>query len=184
MIDKEKIIIRNGTPVYAISLKDKKSSQNCNSSHIFIENGKLYFSDSSYYSASEFDFSNESHRIAKELFVAQIQVDIKRRVLELKQLEAIFNDIGLSECLGDSIQSNAKLLAEVKQEIENAKTEAINEFSEKTKNTEKKAVNTVKKEIEKINKDINEAVSEAVNETVSKKIDERVRPIALKKKDK
>ena len=112
----EKMIIRNGNMVYAIALKDKSNSDN-DRNHIVIDNGKVYFSDSWYSDAVEFDFNDEAHRIAKEIFVSQLQTDIKRRILELKQLEEIFNDIGLKECISDSIVNNSKILLELKKEV-------------------------------------------------------------------
>lgn len=147
----EKMIVRNGKMIYAISLKDKNNSDS-NRSHILIENGKVYFSDNWYSNSIEYDFNDEAHKIAKEIFVSQLQVDIKRRILELKQLEEIFNDLGLKECLGNSIYDNSQRILEMKKEI--------------TKD--------LKKDIKKIENKIEEKTVEA--------IEENVRPIARKKK--
>lgn len=112
----ETMIIRNGQLVYAVSLKEKVNTEKC-SCYICIDNGKVYFTD--YITRLvEFDFSNENHRIAKEIFITQLQTDIKRRILELKQLQSVFSELNLKECFGSVIEDNTKLLLEVKQEVE------------------------------------------------------------------
>ena len=110
----EKMIVRNGKMIYAISLKDKNNSDS-NRSHILIQDGKVYFSDNWYSNSVEYDFNDEAHKIAKEIFVSQLQVDIKRRILELKQLEEIFNELGLKECLGNAIYDNSQRILEMKK---------------------------------------------------------------------
>lgn len=123
----EKMIIRNGKMIYAISLKDKSSQNKEDRNYILIDDGKVYFSDSWYSNAVEFNFNDEAHRIAKEIFVSQLQVDIKRRILELKQLEEIFEDIGLKECISDSIVNNSKILLELKEQVINETKNEIND---------------------------------------------------------
>ena len=146
----EKMIVRDGKLIYAISLSDK-NDKNSNRTHILIDNGKVYFSNSWYSDALEFNFNDDAHKIAKEIFVSQLQVDIKRRILELKQLEEVFNDIGLKECLGNAIYDNSQRILEMKKEI--------------TKD--------LKKDIKKIENKIEEKAIEVV--------EEKVRPIARKK---
>lgn len=148
----EKMVIRNGKMVYAISLEDK-NNKSSDRSHILIESGKVYFSDSWYSGSVEFDFNDDAHKIAKEIFVSQLQVDIKRRILELKQLEKIFNDLGLKECLGSAIYDNSQRILEMKKEI--------------TKD--------LRKDIKKIENKIEEKTEEV--------IERNVRPIARKKKN-
>ena len=123
----EKMIIRNGKMVYAISLKDKSSQNKEDRNYVLIDNGKVYFSDSWYSGAVEFNFNDEAHKIAKEIFVSQLQVDIKRRILELKQLEEIFDDIGLKECISDSIVNNSKILLKLKEQVINETKNEIND---------------------------------------------------------
>ena len=113
----EKMIINNWKMIYAISLKEKSNQRESDRNYIYIKDGQIYFSDSWYSNAVEFDFNDEAHRIAKEIFVSQLQVDIKRRILELKQLEEIFDSIDLKECISDSIVNNSKILLELKKEV-------------------------------------------------------------------
>ena len=113
----EKMIVNNGKMIYAISLKEKSNQRESGRNYIYIKDGQIYFSDSWYSNAVEFDFNDEAHRIAKEIFVSQLQVDIKRRILELKQLEEIFDSIDLKECISDSIVNNSKILLELKKEV-------------------------------------------------------------------
>lgn len=151
----ETMIIRNGKLLYAISLKDK-TNENKNDCHIFIEGGKIYFAES-YFGKTEFDFNNEHHQIAKEIFVTQLQTDIKRRILELKQLQAVFADLNLQECFGTVLEDNTKLLLEVKSEVE-------------------KISNTVKEDVKTI-------IQDTVETDVKKAIKDTVKPIALKKSE-
>ena len=130
----EKMIVNNGKMIYAISLKEKSNQRESDRNYIYIRDGQVYFSDSWYSSAVEFDFNDEAHRIAKEIFVSQLQVDIKRRILELKQLEEIFNSIDLKECISDSIVNNSKILLELKKEvIKETKKEVNNAIKEQVK---------------------------------------------------
>lgn len=149
----EKMIVRNGKMIYAISLDDKNEN-NSGRTHILIENGKVYFSDNWYSNSVEFNFNEEAHKIAKEIFVSQLQVDIKRRVLELKQLEEIFTDLNLKECFGNALTDNTKRLLELENKIDEIKVD-------------------VDKEVKKVKKDTLKIVDNA--------IEEQVRPIARKK---
>lgn len=113
----ERMIIRDGKLVYAISLGGKASgSAKENAAYIYTQDGKVKFADS-WFSIHEFDFSNESHQLAKEIFVTELQADIKRRILELKQLQSVFAELNLSECFGSVLEDNTKLLLEVKNEV-------------------------------------------------------------------
>jgi len=112
----ETMIIRNGQLVYAVSLKEKANTEKC-SCYICIDNGKVYFTDY-VFRLVEFDFSNENHRIAKEIFITQLRADIKRRVLELKPLQSVFSELNLEECFGSVLEDNTRLLLEVKEEVE------------------------------------------------------------------
>ena len=113
----ERMIIRDGKLVYAISLGGKVSgSTKENNAYIYTQDGKVKFADS-WIERHEFDFANESHQLAKEIFVTELQADIKRRILELKQLQSVFAELNLSECFGSVLEDNTKLLLEVKNEV-------------------------------------------------------------------
>lgn len=129
------MIIRNGQLIYAVSLKDKTNEEKC-SCYIYIDNGKVYFTDN-VFRMLEFDFNNENHKIAKEIFITQLQTDIKRRILELKQLQAIFEELNLKECFGTVIEDNTKLLLEVKQEVEKISDTVKENMKEAIKDTVK-----------------------------------------------
>lgn len=143
----EKMIVRNGKMIYAISLSDKASKSDNDRTHIIIEDGKIKFTDNWYSGALEFNFNDEAHKVAKEIFVSQLQVDIKRRVLELKQLEEIFNDLGLKECLGNSIYDNSRRILEMKDEIKKDLKEDIKKIENKI---EKKTVEVIEKQVRPI----------------------------------
>lgn len=138
----EKMIVRNGKMIYAISLEDK-NNKSSDRTHIIIDNGKVFFTDSWFSNSSEYNFNDEAHNIAKEIFVSQLQVDIKRRILELKQLEEIFESLGLKECLGNSIYDNSKKILEIKNELKTDIKELENQI-------EKKATKVVKENVKNI----------------------------------
>lgn len=142
----EKMIARNGKMIYAISLKDK-NTKNSEATHIMIENGKVYFSNNWYSGSVEFNFNDEAHKIAKEIFVSQLQVDIKRRILELKQLEEIFESLDLKECLGNSIYDNSQKILEMKKEIKQDLKEDIKHLEGKI---EEKAIEVVEENVRSI----------------------------------
>lgn len=146
----ETMIIRNGKLVYAVQLRQYGNSDKC---FIFIDDGKIRFSES-YFGTTEFDFNNTVHNIAKEVFISQLQTDIKTRVLELKQLEELFNELNLSECLQDIIPNSAKLLTKVTEEMQKQLDSKLIDFNEQLGNK------------------------------ISQKIDEDIRPIAKKKSKK
>ena len=112
----EKMVIQNGKLVYAISLGDKADESNNKTAYIYSQNGEVRFADG-WFSRHEFDFTNESHQIAKEIFITELQADIKRRILELKQLQSVFAELNLRECFGSILEDNTKLLLEVKNEV-------------------------------------------------------------------
>lgn len=113
----ERMIICCGKLIYAISLSDKSSGiERANTAYIYTQDGKVKFADG-WIERHEFDFKNESHQLAKEIFITELQADIKRRILELKQLQTVFAELNLCECFGSVLEDNTKLLLEVKNEV-------------------------------------------------------------------
>lgn len=113
----EKMIIRGGKLIYAVSLAEKTTEESRgNTAYIYTQNGEVQFADG-WMQRHEFDFQNESHQLAKEIFITELQADIKRRILELKQLQSVFAELNLSECFGSVLEDNTKLLIEVRNEV-------------------------------------------------------------------
>lgn len=85
---------------------------------IYIRNGEIYFESCNYgfNSYPTFDFNNESHVIAKEVFVTSLKADVKNRCLELKQLESILDQLGLKDVISEEIQKGSFLLS-IKQKL-------------------------------------------------------------------
>ena len=131
----ETMIIRNGKLLYAISLNDKAKEEKT-ACFVYMENGKVHFADS-VWNITNFDFNNENHQIAKEIFITELQTDIKRRILELKQLQSIFEELNLKECFGSVLEDNTKLLLEVKQEVEKISDTVKEDVKEAIKDTVK-----------------------------------------------
>lgn len=164
---KEIMIARNGKPTFAVCI----SSEGNDANYVFVEGGDIKFSSSWLSSIQPFALSNESHRIAKEIFTAGLQTAIKVKILELKQLESIFHDINLSDCLGSILVDNTRLLLEVKDSIEKTKTDVID---------------CTGQEIKKLNQKIddNRLCTDEVKHVVEQAIVETVKPIAVKKSKK
>lgn len=115
----ETIIIRNSKMVYAVRLGSKQEENSRgdrnNNPYLIVEDGKIKFIDRIYDSKAEFNFSDEVHQIAKEVFIGALRNAIKEKLLQLKQLELILSEMGLKDCLGDAVTVNAQLLVESKE---------------------------------------------------------------------
>lgn len=111
---REIMISRNGKPLFAVCLNPDTDGD---ASYVFIEDGDVKFASSWMRSIQPFSLGNESHRIAKEIFTEGLRTAIKVKILELKQLESIFNDIGLADCMGSILVDNTRLLLEVKNSL-------------------------------------------------------------------
>ena len=134
----ETMIIRYGKLIYAITLKDKITDGNGtgrnNKSYIHTEDGKIKFAND-WCDRCEFDFNNEAHQVAKEIFITELQTDIKRRILELKQLQSIFSELNLSECFGTVLEDNTRLLLEVKEEVAKVSNTIVDKVEDAIRDT-------------------------------------------------
>ena len=157
----EKMIVRDGKMIYAISLADK-NNKGSDRTHILIDNGKVYFTNSWYSDSLEFDFNDDAHKIAKEIFVSQLQTTIRNKILELKQLESLFKELDMQNYLGTTLSDNQMFLTDVKELIEeNAKE-----------------IDAVKKQIANAEERIIDV--EEIKEISAKTVEESVKPIARK----
>lgn len=142
----ETMIVKDGKMIYAIRLNNSKGEAS-DRTHILIKNGEVYFSDNWFSGSEEFNFKDEAHKIAKEIFVSQLQTDIKRRILELKQLEEIFDDLNLKECLGNAIYDNSQKIIQMKKEITKDLKKDIEQIENKI---EEKAIEVVEENVKSI----------------------------------
>lgn len=133
----EKIIIRDGKLGYAIQLNEENRKN-----FITIRNGEIYFTDSWYSGIEDFNFNDEAHKIAKEIFMQQLQTDIRTKIGELKLLEEVFKSIDLAECIGTVIPDSSKILLEAKQDIKEEVTKQIEETVKPIARRRKKASTT------------------------------------------
>lgn len=85
---------------------------------IYIQNGEIYFESCGYgfNTYPIFDLSNESHILAKEVFINSLKADVKNKCIELKQLETILNELGLKDVIQEEIQKGSFLLS-LKQKL-------------------------------------------------------------------
>lgn len=176
---REIMIARNGKPIFAVRIDDI-GNENSEANYVYIENGNINFSSSWLRSIVPFSLSNESHKLAKEIFTVGLQAAVKTKVMELKQLESILKDINLAECLGNVLVDNTKLLLEVNNNFEKKTQEIVDITERQIKNAIIETTNKVDKAVEKI-----EEVSvsgERMKEIVTNSITETVKPIAVKKK--
>lgn len=92
----ECMIAQDGKLNFAVKLNANDGNRDSGRSFLTIQRGEVHFS-SGYFSTHSFDVGIESHCIAKEIFVAQLRTYIKTMVLELKQLESVFRELGLAD---------------------------------------------------------------------------------------
>lgn len=115
----ETIIIRNDKLTYAVRLVSKVDGvgskiENSNP-YIITERGEIKFVDHLYGNKCEFNFDDNVHVVAKEIFISELRTAIKRQVLELKQIELVLNEMGLRDCIGDTVKQSISFLERVKQ---------------------------------------------------------------------
>lgn len=117
----EKMIVTNGKLQFAIEMPSE--IENERPTYIIIRDGRVYFENSWYNSVNEYNTSDESHQIAKQIFMNALQFDVKQKISELKLLESILTDIGLVDLLGSSLTEGQKLLIsqQIREEIDTAK---------------------------------------------------------------
>lgn len=117
----EKMIVTNGKLQFAIEMPS--DNKNERPTYIIIRDGRVYFENSWYNSVNEYNTSDESHQIAKQIFMNALQFDVKQKISELKLLESILTDIGLVDLLGTSFTEGQKMLIsqQIREEIDTAK---------------------------------------------------------------
>lgn len=117
----ETIIIRNDKLIYAVRLVSKLEGEGSRienrNPYILTEQGKIKFVDCLYGNKCEFNFNDDVHVVAKEIFVSELRTAIKTRVLELKQIELVLNEMGLRDCIGDTVKQGITFLEKVKQYV-------------------------------------------------------------------
>ncbi len=79
---------------------------------VYIRNGEIYFESCRYGfdSYPVFDFNNEAHELAKRVFVNSLKTDVQNKLMELKQLEVILDQIGLKDVISEDITKGGFLL--------------------------------------------------------------------------
>ena len=55
--------------------------------------------------------SNEAHQIAKEAFTTSLKASIKNKILELKQLEVILDQLSLKNIINDELRQGGLFLS-------------------------------------------------------------------------
>ena len=95
-MSREFIIIKNGKRMYAVSLKYIDDSSNV-VKYMFIEDGKICYSEEFFCEIEFYNEIYESHRLLKEIFKEELQKIIKILNLELKLIEYTMEGLGLLE---------------------------------------------------------------------------------------
>ena len=117
----ETIVIRNEKMIYAVRLKSKTEGEDGrrenNNPYLIVEGGKIKYIDHIYGNKSEFNFNDEVHTVAKEIFISGLKNAIKEEILQLKQLELVLEEMNLKECIGDTLQESATFLQNVRKLI-------------------------------------------------------------------
>ena len=126
---KEAIKTDYGKLKYVIQLEQGED----NKLQLYINNDNRIYFDSNNYSFKNyetFDLSSECHRVAKEIFLTYLQTEVKTRLLELKQLELVLDELGLKEVIRKTIVDNSSMLLETKEEIIKESIENSNKLIE------------------------------------------------------
>ena len=114
----ETIVIRNEKMSYAVRLCSKLEGEGSRlenrNPYMVVEDGKIKYLDNLYGNKSEFNFNDEVHAVAKEIFISGLRTAIKEEILRLKQLELVLNEMGLTECIGNTLEESATFLQRVK----------------------------------------------------------------------
>ena len=138
----EKIIVYDGQLKYAVELESEIKGQR--PTYLLIRNGDIYFNDNWFSSVAVYDGSEETHAIAKKIFMTELQCAITKRVSELKLVESVLKSLGIQDVLGNVMFESQKLLIsqqiaeEVNNQIvENIKPKAIKKKKSKDDNDEK-----------------------------------------------
>lgn len=117
----ETIVIRNEKMIYAVRLKSKTEGEDGrrgnNNPYLIVEGGKIKYIDHIYGNKSEFNFNDEVHTVAKEIFISGLKNAIKEEILQLKQLELVLKEMNLKECIGDTLQESETFLQNVRKFI-------------------------------------------------------------------
>ncbi|MEG0737438.1 MAG: hypothetical protein RR441_11250, partial [Longicatena sp.] len=130
---KEAMHINDGKMKYCVVLEQGK-----NKVFVYINNyNKLHFESNRYFDLINFELSEDVHVIAKEMFLTHLQAEVKTRLLELKQLEMILDELGLMGIIRKTLVDNGSLLIDqkddiIKETIERS-TELIGENEKKLK---------------------------------------------------
>ena len=169
---REAVKVNNGKLVYVVQLTTENGNEKLQlyyNEGNYSNNG-IRFEDNAFAfdRYNVFDIRTEGHRIAKEIFLTHLQAEIKTKILELKQLELVLDELGLVGVIRKTISENATILLDVKDEIIEETIKATDKIIENKTNKK------VLKEIEKVKKE--------TSEVVESKIEEKVRPIAIRKK--
>lgn len=126
---KEAIKTDYGKLKYVIQLEQGED----NKLQLYIDSdNKIYF-DSNRYSFNNyetFNLSSETHKVAKEMFLTYLQAEVKTRLLELKQLELVLDELGLKEVIRKTIVDNSSMLLNTKEEIIKESIENTNKLIE------------------------------------------------------
>lgn len=160
---REIMINKNGKPLFAVRIDSGNERGDAN--YVFVQNGEVRFDSSWLNSIVPYSLSNESHVLAKEIFTIGLQAAVKTKIYELKQLEAILKDLNLSECLGNVMVDNTKLLLQVNENLTNVKNEIVEANETNLREITSKVVSR---------EDVLEATTEAIENTV--------KPIVRKKR--
>ena len=83
----ETIVIRNEKMSYAVRLCSKLEGEGSRlenrNPYMVVEDGKIKYLDSLYGNKSEFNFNDEVHAVAKEIFISGLRTAIKEEILRL-----------------------------------------------------------------------------------------------------
>lgn len=110
----EAIKIYNGKPIYVIEMiQGENGNGKPTKVQVYIKDGNIYFEDNRYgfENYAVFNFTEEAHVLAKEMFMASLKAHVHNKLLEIKQLEVILDSLGLKSIVSEQINAGAKRLS-------------------------------------------------------------------------
>lgn len=89
---REVAVVRDGGLQYGVQIIEGD-----NRMVIYMDReNKPRYEDNRYHDFKDFDLSNETHTIAKDIFMTKLDGHVKTELLKIKQLQQLLEDIGVA----------------------------------------------------------------------------------------
>lgn len=105
---KETIKTEDGKLIYCLQIEQGELKL-----QLYIRRGELYFESCRYGfdNFPTFDFNDEAQEMAKKIFINSLKTNIQNKIMQLKQLQSILDQAGLSNIIDDDLEKGGFLLS-------------------------------------------------------------------------